>query len=297
MISLIITAYKEPATIGECLESIIDPDNRNLPEEPYEILLICPDEETKIAGLQAAEKWDHKVIHVKDPQKGKPHALNLAFDKAKGEILILTDGDVFLDKNAIPALIKKIRSNDRVGGVSGRPVSADSKTTMFAYFGHLLVEAAHHKRSRSAFFPMSGYLMAIKKPEFSLPEKILSDDAFISYMIFKLGSVIVYEPVARVFVRFPQNFHDWYNQKARSVGGYLQLQQLDLIQKSEQSRSIGKELAYFWFPIRFAKNPQELWWSLMLYPMRFLLWLRIWWERKVLKKDFTKTWVRIESTK
>lgn len=297
MVSIIITAYKEPTTIVRCLESILDPAYRNLPEGECEVMLVCPDEETRTAGFEKAADLKTTLVHIRDPQKGKPHALNLAFAKAKGDLLILTDGDVYLGKGAVPALIKKLESNSETGGISGRPVSADEKNNMFAYFGHLLVEAAHHKRSNSTFFPMSGYLMAIRKPNFSLPEKVLTDDAFISYMIKKNGYSIGYEPQAEVFVRFPRNFHDWYNQKARSVGGYIQLVQMEIIESTEQSRSIGKELRYFWFPFGFAKNIRQFWWSLVLYPMRLFLWLRIFYERKILHKDFTKTWVRIESTK
>lgn len=297
MISIIITAFREPKTIGRCIASIIDPEYQDLKQEDYEVLLVCPDEETRKAGFAKAQELGRKIIHIQDPQKGKPHALNMAFAKARGDIFVLTDGDVYLAKNAIPHLLTKLRSDHEIGGVSGRPVSADEKNKMFAYFGHLLVEAAHHKRSSVSFFPMSGYLMAIRKPNFSLPEKILSDDAFMSYMLLKQGCKIVYEPRAEVFVHFPRNFKDWYNQKVRSVGGYLQLRQLEIIESREQSRSMLKELQYFWFPFVFAKSPREFFWSLTLYPMRFWLWIRIFYERRILKKDFTKTWVRIESTK
>ena len=42
MISIIITAYKETKTIGKAITAFID----NKIEQDYEILAVCPDEDT-----------------------------------------------------------------------------------------------------------------------------------------------------------------------------------------------------------------------------------------------------------
>ena len=74
MISCIITAFKEPTTIKRaidkmevaCIKAKVD----------YEILVITPDAET----LTAAETYSGKNLRIiKDPGKGKPTALNIAF--------------------------------------------------------------------------------------------------------------------------------------------------------------------------------------------------------------------------
>ena len=107
MISIIITSYKEPKTIGKAINSILKNKLQN-----YEILVTAPDNKT----LEAARVFkEHKNIKIfrdqgnksaalkllKDQGKGKSAALNLAVSKAKGNILILTDGDVFIDDNSI----------------------------------------------------------------------------------------------------------------------------------------------------------------------------------------------------
>jgi glycosyltransferase involved in cell wall biosynthesis len=43
MISIIITAFKEPKTIGKCIEAIINQDIK----EDYELILSAPDKETQ----------------------------------------------------------------------------------------------------------------------------------------------------------------------------------------------------------------------------------------------------------
>jgi len=91
MISIIITAYKEDKTIGRAIEALL----RNRIEEDHEILAVCPDEVTKRVIDHYARK-NSVVKYVRDQGKGKPAALSTAFRVAKGDTLILTDGDVYL---------------------------------------------------------------------------------------------------------------------------------------------------------------------------------------------------------
>src|SRR3990167_5285514 len=128
MISIIVTAFKEEKTIGKCVESIL---SQNL-KEKYEIIVACPDEETKKIALSYKG-----VKHFQDPGKGKSFALNLLFKKVKGDILIFTDGDVYLGKNAINEIIEKFQ-DPKVGFVGGRVVSQNEKTSMLGYWSHLL---------------------------------------------------------------------------------------------------------------------------------------------------------------
>ena len=116
-------------------------------------------------------------------------------------------------------------------------------------------------------------------------------------MIFNEGGRIEYEPEALVFVKYPTNLKDYFKQKKRSTGGYMQLWEYGIVKPETKSRSFWRELEYFWFPIKYARNLKELFYSFMMYPVRLWLWVQIFWERKIVKKDFVKTWVRVESTK
>ena len=49
--------------------------------------------------------------------------------------------------------------------------------------------------------------------------------------------------------------------------------------------------------VSYGKSIKELWWIKLLIFARIWLWLNIFWERKIMKKGFNKTWVRIDSTK
>ena len=312
MISVIITSFKEHKTIGRCISCIAGRKYSGI-TSPFEIIQVSPDELTLKAGKKEAHKLGlnkKEYIQLKDPHKGKPYALKMAINKAKGDILILTDGDTFFGKNAVKELLKAFE-DEKVGGVSGRPVSQDSKDNKYGYWGHLLSDSGDHRRKATSikskddyyisdkkFFPMSGYIMAMRKMDFDIPRNVLSDDAFISYSIRNKGFEIAYAPNANCFVKYPTNLKDYYKQKVRSLGGFKQLKEFGVMQRDKQSRSFLIELTYILYPLKYAKSLKQLLWSLYLYPVRLLTWIKIFWERVILKRDMPKDgWKRIESTK
>ncbi len=312
MISIIITSWKEPKTIGKCIKCIVDRKYSGLNED-FEVIQVSPDKETLEAGLHTAKKLhlnNKEFIQIQDPRKGKPSALKLAFKKARGDIWILTDGDTYFEKNAVKYLLEPFK-NSKVGGVSGRPAAMNKKNSMFGYWGHLLSDAAHHRRiitmnkregnyylSDQEFFPMSGYIMAVRNFNFDIPPNVLSDDAYLSYSIRNIGKEIAYAPLAKCYVKYPTNLKDYYKQKVRSLGGFIQLKEFGVFQKDKQSRSFLIELKYASFVLKYATNLKEFIWSLTLFPVRLITWIKIFWERVILKKDMPKTgWERIQSTK
>jgi len=313
MISVIITSFKEPNTISKCIKCIADRRYSGIPKD-FEIIQVSPDKETLQEGQKIADKLklnSKEYRQIIDPKKGKPYALKMALNNVRGDIIILTDGDTYFDKNAVKELLKPF-VNPKIGGVSGRPVSKDKKDNQMGYYSHLLTDSAHHRRSTvlkkvesrdyyvsdDSFFPMSGYIMAIRNVKFTIPEDVLSDDAYISYMLRNKDYEIAYNPDARCFVKFPTTLKDYYKQKVRSIGGYIQLEKYDVFEKDKQSRSFLIELKYFFYVFRYSKNFKEFIWSLMLFPIRLWTWIMILWERVILKKGMPQGgWERIESTK
>lgn len=313
MISILLTAWKEENTIGKVIKCIADDDYSGIGKD-FEILLACPDEETYQAALNEVRKLgvEDRFVHIQDPKKGKPFALNMLTEKAKGDIWIFTDGDVWFEKNAVKNLLKKFE-DPKTFAVTGRPVSVDSMNNMMGYFGHLLSDAANHKRNidlvenpegkslkivkKRPFFPVSGYIYATRRFDYQFPEDCLVDDAYISYVIFNDGYRIDYASDAIVYVKYPTTLSDYFKQKKRSVGGYMQLWKYGVVRTDTKTRTFWRELEYFWFPINYAKNLKQLIWSFCLYPIRLWLWVKIFFERKMFKKNFEQTWVRVETTK
>ncbi|MDP3917457.1 MAG: glycosyltransferase [Nanoarchaeota archaeon] len=295
MISIIITAYKEEKTIGRAIESILQEKIK----EKVEIIVICPDKPTADV-VKEYQKKHKSILLLKDKREGKPAALNQTFKKAKGDIIILTDGDVYIEKDAIKNLIMPFKDKN-VGAVCGRPISTNSRDTMLGYWSHLLTDVgAHETRLRLSkkgkFIVCSGYLYAIRSGIVNeIPLNSLSDDAVISSMIAKKGYKIQYSPKSLVYVKYPSNFKDWMAQKKRSTGGYLQIKELS--GNNTTMRSFSKEASNVLNVFSYSKNIKEFLWTIILILVRLYMWLLIFYDQKIKKKSFEKIWVRIESTK
>jgi len=314
MISIVITTKKEEKTLPRAIKVILEEVNsiRNFGKlvisREYEVLIVGPDQETEKIAKEFSKKYP-EIRYLKDKNRGKPAALNLAFKEARGEILVLTDGDVYIEKGVVAKILRHFE-NQKIGAVSGCPVSINSRKNIFGYWSYFLTEAADFvrkkKNRRGEYLVCSGYLYAFRNIIKKIPEDTLVEDEIISQTIWRNGYKIVYEPEAKVFVKYPDNFSDWLKQKIRATGGYIQKSQIpnskfqtnskfQILNSKQQMRGFLEEVSegiklFFTYP----KNLKEFWWTILLYFARLYLWLLIFWQIKILKKT---PWERVESTK
>ncbi len=291
-ICLLITAWKEPISVGRSIQTILD-SKLNL-----EIIIVAPDLETRIAAqviFQTNYFTNFQILT--DPQSGKPNAINLALEHIKSDWIICTDGDTALYPDSVPILIKEIKNiKSNYGAISARPISVDSKDNFWGYIGNLLSDSADVKRSQKANYFVSGYLCAYQKSKIKcLPVSTLVDDAQFSLQILEQNLNIKYVPESLVGVKYPTNIEDWLIQKRRSAGGYRELKnQIRTLKLDSTQRNFWNELEFVFYPIHYAKSFKQFLFSLALYPLRLLLWVLIFidgiWKPK-------RPWKRVESTK
>ncbi len=293
MLSVLITAFREAATIGHAIEAFLSqlPDNA-------EILVICPDPET-IAVVDDYAIRHPVVRHVADPQRGKPAALNVGLKMARGDIAVLSDGDVVVAEGALGLLLAPFE-DPQVGAVSGHPVSISPRSTMLGYWSYVLTEGAHQirlARDRAGrFLVCSGYLFAIRRALIEhVPEDALAEDAVISHFIARQGYRIRYAPHACVFVKYPSTYRDWLRQKIRSAGGYVQ----DYVRNSPvRMRSPWLEILHgARLALRYPRHPREFFWTLLLFAARLHLWLLVFINVRALRRPLPVLWQRVETTK
>jgi len=289
--TILITAYREPLTIELALDAVMA-QIRGLQAEA---IVICPDDETVQVVLGVPG-----VMVVRDSQLGKPAALNMGFARASGKIIVMTDGDVSIARNALHELLRPM-TDPQVGAVTGRPVSVSPRGTMLGYWSHLLTDAgAHEERARrdaaGRYLICSGYLYAIRAGLIThLPEDALAEDAVVSQMIAAQGFKVRYSPEAKVFVKYPDNYREWLIQKVRSLGGYAQPVIADSL---HQMRSFALEATIgLWRALTYPRNLRELVWTFALMVARLHLWLLVWWNIRVQKRSLAELWKRVESTK
>jgi cellulose synthase/poly-beta-1,6-N-acetylglucosamine synthase-like glycosyltransferase len=293
MLSILITTYREAQTIGRALDVFLG----QLPADS-EIVVVCPDVETTAVIQQYASRHP-QIRHVPDPGLGKPHALNIGLQAARGDLIVFSDGDVVVGEQALTPLLAPF-ADPQVGAVTGRPVSMTPRDTRLGYWSQLLVEGAHQARlARDAagqFLLCSGYLFAARRSLIPpLPADALAEDAVISHRIAEQGYAIRYAPTAEVYVKYPTTYADWRRQKTRSAGGYAQA----YVRRSPyQMRSVRREVQDgLGHTLRFAQTPREFGWTLQLLAARLHLWVSVWWQVRVRQRPLPELWQRVESTK
>jgi cellulose synthase/poly-beta-1,6-N-acetylglucosamine synthase-like glycosyltransferase len=293
MLSILITAFREAATIGQAIEPFLHQSPTDT-----EILVICPDPETTAVVDDFAARHP-AVRHVADPQRGKPAALGVGLSAAQGDIVVLSDGDVVVAENALAPLLAPFE-DPQVGAVSGHPISVRPRDTLLGYWSHLLTEGIHQMRltrdRMDQFLVCSGYLFAFRRTLIEhVPEDALAEDAVISHFIARQRHRIRYAPHARVFVKYPTTYRDWLRQKVRSAGGYAQ----DYVRESPvRMRSPWLEMLNGTrLALRYPRNLREFLWTLLLFAARLHLWLLVFISVRLLHRPLTDLWQRVETTK
>ncbi|MGD2164992.1 MAG: glycosyltransferase [Anaerolineae bacterium] len=292
-LSVVITAFREAGTIGQAIEAFLG----QLPDDG-EIIVVCPDPETTAVVDGYADRTP-VVRHAADPQRGKPTALNAGLEAAEGDIVVLSDGDVVIDDDALAPLVGPFQDSD-VGAVSGHPISVNPRDTQMGYWSHVLTDGIHQMRMTrdraGRFLLCSGYLFAFRRRLVQeVPSDALAEDAVISHYIARQGHRIRYAPEARVYVRYPTSYGDWLRQKVRSAGGYAQkyVRQSRVRMRSPWLEvKTGARLA-----LAYPQDFREFGWTLLLFGGRIHLWLLVLIKVRLLRRPLDTLWKRVESTK
>lgn len=291
MISVVIASYKEPHTIGRAIKALATQLRKG-----DEIIVSAPDVETRNAA-KATPTNGIPLYVMQDEGKGKPAALNKAIKKAKNSLLLLTDGDVYVNSAAYNSLVKRMHDS-RVGIATGRVVSTNERTSCLGFWAYALSEAFHELRLRKQHregIIATGYLYVIRKnlvPR--LPEDTLADDAYISHHALEKGYSIVYEPRAEVYVKYPTSLPDWLRQKKRTAGRVYQLSKRFHVSKLHsliQEMSVGMRV------LSKIQSPQEVFWLIGLFIFKLYVWARVFFDYRLWKRTFSKAWERVETTK
>lgn len=294
-VSIILTSFDEYKTISKAISQI----SRNKARD-MELIVVSPDEKTRHEAKNEILKHHNLKAYkiIEDSGNGKPNAINKGIKAANGDIIVFTDGDMYISDGAIDILIAEFK-DENVAGVSGHPVSLEDRNTFWGFSSHLFCYGAHIMRARpsrarpeSSSAPMSGYLYAIKmvdkvKKVFPLPTDIRAEDAYITKKINELGYKIAYASEALAYVKFPKNLKDWIKQKKRSLGGNVQI---------KNQRSIFEDLQNALIPIKFANTPKEYLYLFGIYALRLYLWVIIYIQD--FKKSYSSgRWEKIKSSK
>lgn len=293
-IVLLITGFKEPK-IGRAIESALNQETHY----KYEVLVSAPDYETLEIAKKYAKK-DKRVHIFKDPGKGKMFALNVLFKKLDADILILTDGDVFISKKVVEE-ITNLFLDSEIGCATGRPVTVEDKKTKYGYWANFLFDAANKIRKNAflnhQFIECSGYLFAFRPDKNIKIPLDTAEDSIIPYYFWERGYKIGYAEKAEVYVKNVNNWKDWVKQKVRTSKAHETLHKYADTATTPRVKSFKTEASGLVDLFKYPKTVKEFYWSILLAFSRLYMWLLVFYNTKIKTFESVDKWERIESTK
>ena len=204
-ISIIIPSYNEARSIEQ---KIVNLESLNY-SGTIQYLFI--DSGSTDGTQDILTKYRDKFDIILQPErKGKANALNQAFKKATGELVVLTDANSWLKPNSITNLIT-VFSDPQIGGAVGNlyiPKISATESLISDYFRLFRnnIRAIESKVDSVSFF--SGELCAFRRHLIaSISENTISDDLDILLQIREQHLRAVYVQDAFVTERRPPNLH------------------------------------------------------------------------------------------
>ncbi len=294
MIYIIITSYKEPKSTQKAVEAFL---NQKI-KEKFKVIVADPFPEVEEHLLKNIN--DKRFEFFLDPGEGKTYCLNLLLEQYysdnKNDFFIFTDGDVYVSDNSIQEILDKFKDS-KVGCVTGRPVLIDSSKEKYGYWGKVLYGAINKLRKRlekeKAFFQSTGYLFAIRNGLIKEIPPDVPEDAIVPYLIWEKGYRNSYASKAKVYVKYPDNWKDWINQRIRTIKAHENINKL--YPDMPRTKSFFSEIKHgALFALLQPKNIKQLWWTIELYFARLYIYYRSFKEMRKKEKVYDPGWRETE---
>lgn len=220
-VTLLIVEHNEERMIRQKIENSLDQD---YPREKLDVVVV--DDGSTDRTLDAlAEREDIEVVR-QTPRRGKSSAINLGVQSSHGDLVIITDGNSLMDRNAVRNLARHF-SDERVGAVGGRyePKASSGKDIEVGNSAYWKLEKfIRTSESRiDSIVGMNGNISAVRRnimPE--LHEDLITEDFDMTVCVREKGYRVLYEPEALAWKYAPNNLEDEMRQKKRRVVGTLQ---------------------------------------------------------------------------
>jgi cellulose synthase/poly-beta-1,6-N-acetylglucosamine synthase-like glycosyltransferase len=209
-ISVIIPTRNEAHVIEETLKKLKKSD---YPKNKIEIIIV--DANSTDGTIKIAKKYANRIIVEKHP-KGKPHALNLAIKKAKGELIYFLDADTWVHKDTVRRLISSMDSDAATGfSVIRNRKKLIEKVSALENNLHNVMMLGLSRMFKTEI--VSGYNFIIRKKtlkKVGYYKDALTEDINISLRLYKIGKRIdlVHAPCS---ILVPKNFKTYWKQQER----------------------------------------------------------------------------------
>jgi peptidoglycan-N-acetylglucosamine deacetylase len=226
LVSVLIPAHNEQETIVKTLTSMAKLDYPNL-----EVIVAengSTDETLKRAAEFAA--GDGRVVVMKCDARGKAGALNEAFAKSRGEVIVVLDADTVISPNFCSAVVGHF-ANPEVGAVAGNVKVGNRRNLLtrlqaLEYIFSLSLDRASQAQV-GIVSVVPGAAGAFRREAIlatgGWPDRTLVEDTDLTVQLHRSGWKIEYEPAAVSLTESPETVREVIKQRSRWIYGTTQV--------------------------------------------------------------------------
>jgi cellulose synthase/poly-beta-1,6-N-acetylglucosamine synthase-like glycosyltransferase/peptidoglycan/xylan/chitin deacetylase (PgdA/CDA1 family) len=222
-VSVIVPAYNEAANIAATVHSLVASDYPRV-----EVIVVDDGSTDGTAGIVARLGLPGVTV-IRQPNAGKPAALNNGIAHARGDLLILVDGDTVFARDAVGRLVQPML-DPRVGAVAGNTKVANRRG-LLGRWQHLEYVIGFNLDRRmfdvaQCMPTVPGAIGAFRRAALArvggVSEQTLAEDTDLTMAILRTGWRVVYAPDAIAWTEAPASLGQLWRQRYRWCYGTMQ---------------------------------------------------------------------------
>ena len=225
-LSVLISAYNEEEVIETKIRSVMDSD---YPPDRFEILAGSDHSTDRTNEILLRMEKEHHLVFASifSERTGKPGVINQLSEKARGEILVITDANVMLDRTTLKNLAGSFQEKE-IGLVDTRMINTSLKKDGIShqekYYIGREVRIKHQESILwgSMMGPFGG-CYAVRKSIYSpVPKQFLVDDFYVNMSVLKQGFKCISNINASVYEDVSNDLKEEFRRKKRISAGNFQ---------------------------------------------------------------------------
>ncbi|GLX70384.1 glycosyltransferase family 2 protein [Paenibacillus glycanilyticus] len=257
-VSIMVPAHNEGKVIVKTVESLLALD---YPHDRYEIIVIndnSSDNSSALLGQLQQKHQSRNLIIINTDNviggKGKSNALNIGFERSRGELIAIYDADNTPERTALRYLVAEIVNDAKLGAVIGKFRTRNRDQNLLTRFINIetlsfqwMAQAGRWKLFKLCTIPGTNFIMrrSIVEEIGGWDTKAIAEDTEISFRIYMMGYRIKFQPKSVTWEQEPQTVKVWFKQRTRWAKGniYVIVKNIPLLFKPE-ARKIRFDILY-----------------------------------------------------
>ncbi|ATL31464.1 bifunctional polysaccharide deacetylase/glycosyltransferase family 2 protein [Streptomyces formicae] len=222
-VTVLVPAYNEEAGIAATVYSLL------ASTYPHFQIIVIDDGSTDATADIAEQIDDPRVTVIRQPNGGKPSALNTGLAHARHDIVVMVDADTIFEPEALARLVQPL-AHPAVGAVSGN-TKVGNRQSLLGKWQHLEYVLGFNLDRRmfevlECMPTVPGAIGAFRRDALmgvgGVSDETLAEDTDLTMSLWRAGWRVVYEESAVAWTEVPVSVRQLWRQRYRWCYGTLQ---------------------------------------------------------------------------